>query len=225
MRKTLPLLLTLLLLAAGCRKEGFVPYSGQEMAQVLSGTLTTDEGVKLVVDGNSGNYDVNTSRRVLVRYQTTSLGTDGSYTIDLQELWETTVANPFPASDPVGVVTDDPVRIDEAWFSGGYLNLRVAFPAVDPALHDFPMSYAIDGKKAVLRLYHDARENVPSNAELKQAFLCFPLKDVTSAYPAPSDGSKTWVIPVLLQWRWYDREEDTQTVILYEKEGSYRTSR
>ncbi len=225
MRKILPLLLTLLLLAAGCRKEGFVPYSGQEMAQVLNGTFTTDEGVKLVVDGNAGNYDIHTARRVLVRYQATAIGTDGSYTIDLQELWETTITDPFPASDPVGVLSDDPVRIDEAWFSGGYLNLTVAFPAVDSALHDFPLSFAIDGKKAVLRLYHDAREDVPSNVELKQACLCFPLKDITAAYPAPSDGSKTMVVPVLLQWRWYGQEEDAQTVILYEKEGSYRASR
>lgn len=225
MKRVLLLLLILLLLAPGCRKNGFVPYSGKEMGQVVDGSILTDEGVKLVVDGNTGNYDIHTARRVLVRYQTTAIGTDGSYTIDLQELWETTLSDPTPASDPVGVVSDDPVRLDEAWFSGGYLNLSVAFPAVNPALHSFPMSFAIDGKEAVLRLYHDAREEVPSNAELKQACLCFPMKAITAAYPAPSDGSKSFLVPILLQWRWYGQNEDAQTVILYEKESSYRTSR
>ena len=184
MRRFVLAILPLVLLLGSCRKDGFVAYSGQEMGRVQNGTILTDEGLKLVVGGNPENYDIRTDRRVMIRYQTTDIGSDGTYTIDLQELWETVVSDPIPASEPVGLVSDDPVRIADAWFSGGYLNMTVAYAATDPALHTFPMSFDNDGKRAVLRLYHDARETVPSDAELKQACLCFPMEAVAAAFPA-----------------------------------------
>ena len=220
MRKVLSAILTLSLLLTGCRKDDFVAYSGMEMGQVQNGTILTDEGLTLIVGGNPGNYDVRTGRRVLIRYQTTAIGDDGSYTVDLQELWETAVSDPVPASDPIGLVSDDPVQITEAWFSGGYLNLMVAYAYTDPALHAFPLSFENDGKRAVLHLYHDARETVPSGTELKQACLCFPMEAIAATFP--SDKSKTTVIPVLLQWRWYEDNDPSRQTVLFGKEGSYR---
>ena len=222
MKKFLVLLLPLFLLLSGCRKDGFVPYSGQEMGLIQNGSILTDEGVRLIIDGNPENYDILTSRRVLVSYKTTSIGSDRTYTIDLQELMETTVSDPIPVSEPLGLVSDDPVRISEAWFSGGYLNLTVAYAGIDPALHTFPLRFDIDGKRAVLRLYHDARESVPSDTEPKQACLCFPMEAVAAAFPAPADKSKTTVIPVLLQWRWYEDDDPSRQTVLYVKEGTYR---
>ena len=223
MRKILLAILSLSLLLSGCRKDDFVSYSGMEMGQVRSGSILTDEGVKLIIGGNSENYDIQTDRRVLFRYQTTEIGSDGSYTIDLQELWETTVSEPIPASDPVGLVSDDPVRIFDAWFSGGYLNLTVAYAGIDPALHAFPLTFENDGKRAVLRLYHDVQETVPAGTELKKACLCFPMEAVTATFPAPADKSKTVVIPILLRWRWYEDDDTSRQTVLHEKQGGYRT--
>ena len=220
MRRLALAVLSLVLLLGGCRKDGFVPYFGQEMGQFLSGSILTDEGVKLVIGGNPENYDIRTDRRVLVRYQTTAIGTDGSYTIDLQELWDAAVSEPVPASEPIGLVSDDPVRIGDAWFSGGYLNMTVSYACIDPALHSFRMSFDNDGKRAVLRLYHDARETVPSDTEPKQACLSFPMEAVAAAFP--SDKSKTTAIPVLLQWRWYEDNDPSRQTVLYGEESTYR---
>ena len=221
MRRVLLSILTLSLLLLGCRKDGFIPYTGQEMGQIQNGAILTDDGVRLVIGGNPENYDIRTDRRVLVLYQTTAIGTDGSFTIDLKELRETTITDPVPASEPVGLVSDDPVQISNAWFSGGYLNLAVAYSGTDPALHAFPMTFENDGKRTILRLYHDSRETVPPDTEQKQACLCFPMEAVAAAFPAPSEKSETAVIPILLQWRWYEDNNPSSQTVLYEKEGSY----
>ena len=225
MRKSILLLLIPLLLA-GCRKEGFVPYTGLEAGQICDGVITTDGGVRLVIDSNPGNYNITTGRRVLASYKATAAEGDKSYRIDLEELRETSVVEPVPSSEPRGVLSDDPVRIDEAWFSGGYLNVGIAYNGTDPAHHRFPATYEIAEGKVVFRIWHDAWENFPARDPLQRAFLCYPLDSLTKEYMDLNPGAgkkKNPAIPVLLQWRWYAQEGETtqDEIILYEKEGTF----
>ena len=143
MRKALLLLLVPLILS-GCRKEGFVPYAGKETGQVRNGVIVTDNGVNLVVDANPGNYKLTTDRRVVVSYKATASDGPDTYRIDLEELWETSRIEPI--AEPSGEHYDDPVRIDEAWFSGGYLNVEVAYDGTEPSLHLFPATYEKYGR-------------------------------------------------------------------------------
>ena len=227
MMKRILIALLVPLLLTGCRKDGFLSYTGRETGYIQDGVFTTDEGVKLVVEGNGRNYDIRSGRRVLVGYQITAIGTNGSYTIDLQELLETVTVVPVPASESIGLVTDDPVLVDEAWFSGGYLNMTVSYGGKDASLHSFPMTYETDGKQTVLRLYHDARESVTANTDGLQTCLCYPMAQVATAYAAAmADRPKanTSAIPVLLRWRWYENNDASRPAILFEKEGSFLPS-
>ena len=222
MRKVLLFLLVSLILS-GCRKEGFVPYTGLETGQVRNGVIVTDNGVNLVVDANPGNYKLTKDRRVVVSYKATASDGPDTYRIDLEELWETSRIEPI--AEPSGEHYDDPVRIDEAWFSGGYLNVDVSYDGTEPSLHLFPATYEIADGKILFHIMHKSREDHSAKNYLR-SFLCFPLGTLTKEYMDmnPSATNKKHpAIPFLLQWRWYAQEGDTPQgeIILYEKEGTY----
>lgn len=211
-----------LLLLAGCRKDDTVRYTGTEMGQVQNGVIVSDNQVRFVVEDNPGNFDLLTGRRVLFSYRTLAPGTDDSFRIELVDLHETVITDPVPADEPIGVVSDDPVDIEDAWFSGGYLNIAVVYRGTDPTRHDFPLTYLSDEKELTLRLYHDNRETAaPENAVI-HAYLCFPLEAITEAYCTGTDKSieNVSTIPVTLQWLWYKEDGSSQTE-LYRQSGQY----
>ena len=222
MRKVLLFLLVSLILS-GCRKEGFVPYTGLETGQVRNGVIVTDNGVNLVVDANPGNYKLTKDRRVVVSYKATASDGPDTYRIDLEELWETSRIEPI--AEPSGEHYDDPVRIDEAWFSGGYLNVDVSYDGTEPSLHLFPATYEIADGKILFHIMHESREDHSAKNYLR-SFLCFPLEALTKDYMDrnPEAAKKNNPpIPFLLRRRWYEIKDDNpqDKIILYEKEGTY----
>lgn len=223
MRKVLLLMIVPLLLT-GCRKEGFVPYAGMETGQVRSGVILTDNGVRLVVDANPGNYNLTTDRRVVVSYKTTAFDGADTYRIDLEELWETSYIEPL--AEPTGETYEDPVRIDQAWFSGGYLNVDVAYSGTLPLNHLFPAAYEIVDGKVFFIIKHGARNDTTPKDPLLRSFLCFPLETLTKEYLDLNPDvakKKNPAIPFVLQWHWYALDGDNiqDEIILYEKEGTY----
>ena len=215
MRKLL-LALSLLLFAA-CAKDGGVRYTGLEMGQLCSGIFTTDQQVQLTVSDNPSGYDLQTDRRVMARYQ--ALPGEGGLTISLTELWETVTLSPAPVTEAPGLVTDDPVRLEDAWFSGGYLNIGLRYEGSDPDLHRFALTYAAEAGKMTLRLYHDNRETAREDGS-RHIYLCFPLEPVTEAFrkEVSADAKR---IPILLSWNGYGDQDQSSPEIL-RQEGNYR---
>lgn len=201
-----------LFLLAGCAKDDGVRYAGFEMGQLQGGILTTDQQVRLTVADNPAGYDLQTDRRIMARYQALSAGN-----ISLTELWETVTL--IPSADAPGLVTDDPVRLDDAWFSGGYLNIGLRYEGSDPDLHRFPLTFAVEAGKMMLRLWHDNRESTPSD-DVRHVYLCYPLQAITDAYrkQGAADAKR---IPVVLSWQGYDDTGQGSPTLL-RQEGNYR---
>ena len=219
-RMILSLLLPALLLA-GCNKQNAVTYSGIEAGTLDSGVFTSDNGTRMTVVGNDQKFDVTTSRRVLISYETHPVTDTDHIDIDILALLE---AGILPA-DRVSAIPGDPdgspIQVSDAWFSADYLNVLIAFEGEDPAKHTFTADYAADDKGIVFRLHHDASQE-PSSSKALSVFLSIPVYEPVLVYEqcAMAVGLKApYPAPVTLQWTALTLDGGPQSV--YERQGSY----
>ena len=212
------------LLLAGCTDKDSVRYSGLEAGNIQSGIFTTDNGVEMNVVGNDGRFDVTTGRRVLVDYTTHSAADTKHIDIDINGLWDA-VDVPFISASALPKETvDSPIRISDAWFNAGYLNLLASIEAKDVSKHLIMAAYDVSANGITFRLYHDG--TFEQTDTVQDIFACVPMDEITISYEhyCESVGKKVVSpIPVLLQWTWYALDEKGP-LMLYERKGSYNPS-
>lgn len=209
------------LLLAGCTDKDSVTYSGREAGNIQSGIFTTDNGVKMNIVGNDGKYDVNTERRVLVDY-TTRPGADSKHIdIDISGLWDAQTVSILSMSALSKDMVDSPIRISDAWFNAGYLNLLASIQAKDVSKHMIVAAYDISANGITFRLYHEG--TVEQSDTVQDIFACVPMNEITTSYEhyCESLGKKAvFPVPVLLQWTWYALDEKGP-LMLYERKGTF----
>lgn len=209
------------LLLAGCTDKDSVTYSGREAGNIQSGIFTTDNGVKMNVVGNDGRFDVTTGRRVLVDY-TTRPGADSKHIdIDISGLWDAQNVPILSMSALSKDMVDSPIRISDAWFNAGYLNLLASIQAKDVSKHMIVAAYDISANGITFRLYHEG--TVEQSDTVQDIFACVPMNEVTTSYEhyCESFGKKAvFPVPVLLQWTWYALDEKGP-LMLYERKGTF----
>ena len=212
------------LLLAGCTDKDSVQYSGLEAGNIQSGIFTTDNGVEMTVVGNDGKFDVTTARRVLVDYTTHTASDTKHVDIDINGLWDAQNLPIISMSALAKNIVDSPIRISDAWFNAGYLNLLASFEGKDVSKHLIMAAYDVSADGITFRLYHDG--SIEHSDTVQDIFACIPLNEVTTTYEhyCESAGKKTvFPIPVLLQWTWYALDENGP-LMLYERKGSYNPS-
>ena len=215
--------LAVFLLFEGCTKKDSVIYSGLEAGQIGSGIFTTDNGVEMNVVGNDGKFDVDTNRRVLVDY-TTRPGAGKRVDIDVHGLWDAFNVSFFSSENLPQETEDSPMRISDAWFNAGYLNLLASVEGKDASQHLVSAAYTFNADGITFRLYHDGSHDKPSHSgEVQNIFTCMPMNDIVVSYVeyCKSLGRKSATpIPVLLQWTWYALDEKGP-LMLYERKGTF----
>ena len=221
MKKLILFLLPVLVLLSGCNRQNGVTYFGLEAGTVSAGVFTTDEGVEMTIVGNDGKFDVATSRRVLVRYETHPILDPEHIDIDVLSLLDAGI--PTPSS--VDAIPDDPdgspLQVSDAWFSAQYLNILATFNGKDPALHTFSTTYKATEKDVTFRLSHDSAED-SSTGNALSCFLSIPVFDPIVSYESQAMASgikQPWPVTVVLQWTSTTLEAGPLTV--YERKGSY----
>ena len=219
-RLILGLLLPALLLA-GCHKQNAVTYSGIEAGTLDCGVFTSDNGTRMTVVGNEQKYDVTSSRRVLISYETHPVTDTDHIDIDLLALLE---AGILPA-DRVTALPEDPdgtaLQVSDAWFGADYLNILITFAGEDPAKHAFTADYTADDKGIVFRLHHDGSQESTGSKALS-VFLSIPVYEPVLVYEqcALASGIKApYPAPVTLQWT--ARTLDGGPLSVYDRQGSY----
>ncbi len=209
------------LLLAGCTDKDSVTYSGREAGNIQSGIFTTDNGVKMNVVGNDGKYDINTERRVLVDYKTRPGADSKHIDIDISGLWDAQTVSILSMSAISKDMVDSPIRISDAWFNAGYLNLLASIQAKDVSKHMIVAAYDISASGITFRLYHEG--TVEQSDTVQDIFACVPMTEVTTSYEhyCESLGKKAvFPVPVLLQWTWYALDEKGP-LMLYERKGTF----
>ena len=221
MRKLLTALSAALLLA-GCDLTNSVTYTGLEAGTIGSSVFTTDDGVKMNVVGNDGKYDGSTSRRVLVNYESHPVTTPDVLDIDVLGLWDAYVVSPTSASLVPEDAVDTPVRITDAWFNAGYLNILATVAGKEKDGHVFSVAYTATTERITLRLYHDGTADTSGNST-QSFFISVRMDDPVVSYEQnwlAVGKEPVYPAPVLLQWTWYALDE-SGPVTLYERNGSY----
>ena len=222
MKKLMLALLPALMLLAGCHKQDSLTYSGIEAGTIASGVFTSDNGTKMTVVGNEEKYDVISSRRVLISYETHPVTDQDHIEIDLLGLLD---AGILPATH-VRSLPEDPtgssLQVSDAWFSKNYLNILAAYEGKDPAQHTFSAEYTADEKGVVIRLSHDGSQESYTGSNILSCFLSIPVDDPILSYEqaALAVGIKTpYPAPVTLQWTGSTLTDGPLT--LYERQGTY----
>jgi hypothetical protein len=215
-------LLPALLLLAGCHKQDTLTYSGLEAGTIDYGVFTSDSGTKMTVIGNEKKYDVTTSRRVLISYETHPVTDPEHIEIDLLGLLDAGVLTPTHARSLPDNPTGSPLQVSDAWFSKDYLNILAAFEGDDPTLHDFSAAYTADEKGIVFRLDHDGSQESATGTSVLSCFLSIPIYEPVLSYEqaATATGIKApYPAPVTLQWTGSTLTDGPLT--LYERQGTY----
>jgi hypothetical protein len=222
-RLTTFLLLAGLLLLTACNKQDYVIYSGMEAGTMDAGVFTSDSNKKMNVVGNEGNYDVRTSRRVLISYETHQVTDPDRIDIDLLGLLDAAILLPDPVESLPDEPDGSPIQVTDAWFSMAYLNILISFPGTDASKHSITSSFLTGENGVVVRLHHDASTDTAAGDKAITAFLSVPIGDLRLSYDdyARSQGKKQgdYPMPVILQWS--ARTLEGGPLSIYERKGSY----
>ena len=223
MKKLMLALIPALMLAAGCNKQDTYSYSSIEAGTLSAGIFTSDNGTKMTVVGNEGKYDISSTRRVLVSYETHPFSDPSHIDIDILGLLDAGILQPEHArslpEDPAG----SPCEVTDAWFSNEYLNLLVGFTGKEPDKHTFSAAYTVDENSITSRLSHDGSQDTAAGNETMTVFLCIPMYESALSFDqyAQSTGQKpARPIPVLLQWT--ARTLEGGPLALQERKGKYQ---
>ena len=224
MKKLILALIPALILAAGCNKLDTYSYSSIEAGTLSAGVFTTDNGTKMTVVGNEGKYDISSTRRVLISYQTHPFADPTHIDIDILGLLDAGILHPEHARSLPENPSGAPSQVTDAWFSNEYLNLLVNFSGKEADKHTFSAAYTVDEKELTFRLGHDDTQDTEAGKETMTIFLCIPMSDPALSFDqyAQSTGQKpTRPIPVILQWT-ASTAIPEGPLTLQERKGSYQ---
>ena len=222
MKRLLLFVLTPLLLLAGCNKQDAITYSGLEAGTIGSGIFLSDYGTRMTVVGNAENYDVTSTRRVLISYETHPVTDPKHIDIDIFGLLDAGIL-PAESVETLPEAPDgDPLQVTDAWFSAEYLNILVSFAGEDPAKHAFTARYTADEKGIVVRLSHDGSQESAAGNKTLSLFLSVPVSEPALAYEQSALAvgiKKPYPAPVTLQWT--ARTLEGGPLAVYDRKGSY----
>ena len=223
MRSRLVLLLVALLpLFSGCNKQDLNYFTGFEAGVIDAGRFTSDNGISMKIEQNQERFDIQTPRRVLLSYETTSFEEHAGISVAPLDILDAVVTPPVPETDIPEAAEDTPTTISNAWFSGGYMNILASVEASDAALHTFSLAFAVNANETVLRLRHDSSNDSSTAKKARNVFLSFPMNDVVQAFDLfrISLGMEILSpVPVLFQWTGYEQKDGP--AVLIQKEGSF----
>ena len=224
MKRLMLVLLPVLALLAGCQqKQDTYTYSSIEAGTLSGGIFTTDNGARMTVVGNERKYDISSTRRVLVSYETHPFTDPTHIDIDIRALLDAGILQPEHARSLPENPSGSPCQVTDAWFSEAYLNLLVNFTGKEADKHTFSAAYTVDEKSLTFRLGHDGSEDTEAGSETMTVFLCIPMYEPALSYEqfAQSTGQKpAYPISVLLQWSAPTLEGGP--LALHERKGSYQ---
>jgi hypothetical protein len=222
MRKLILALLPALVLWTGCHKQDSYTYSGIEAGTISGGVFTSDSGTQMAIVGNEEKFDVSSTRRVLISYETEPVTDPGHISINLLGLLDAGILQPVHARSLPADPTGFPLQVSDAWFSEKYLNILATFEGKDPEKHTFSAAYTADEKGLTLRIGHDGSQDETTGTKPLSIFLCVPMYEpvLSLDQAAQAAGQKpVRPVPVLLQWTSYTMEGGPLTLL--EKKGSY----
>lgn len=199
------------LLSVSCNTDTTLYYNVMEMGRLSGGKILTDSGLTYTIAENTTDYALSGELRVLFVADILQETADLTYAIRLKDILSVPVQDIIPEAS-LPTAGDDAMRINTAWFGGGYLNLNIGYLVKQASTteHKFTLveQTVENGKDTLfLRLYHDADGEIwdgtmdigESDMSLQSDYYSFPISSFM-----PTSGTR----PVKLQYRWYSYLND-----------------
>ena len=208
MKKFLIIALAAIVTFAGCNKTTALYYGITDTGKVTNGTIVTDDGLTYIVTENETGADYKSLDRIIFLCDVLEeLETENSYSIRLQNFSSMTVSSPVRKSaQSEEWFGDDAIRMQNGWFSSGYLNMYVSMTMVQGSSTSHQIRLMFDDtadNSDTLHFYlkhngyGETYEADSTNTKIVEAagYVSFPI----NAY-VPKDKKG---INVRIDWDWY----------------------
>ncbi len=157
------------MVVASCKKDDTLMYGNVTMGNFAGDKFISDQGNEFTIVENMTGEEIKDIKRAIMQCDVLqkTAGTENGYDVRVSYVGEVLTKNPLTletaATDPEKTV-EDPILVDQAWISGGYLNLYVMFevqasPALEDSKHMVNLVYdpaSIGTGKISLGLRHNA---------------------------------------------------------------------
>lgn len=136
------LIVAVMALLTSCKKDSTLYYGNVTMGNFSGDKFISDQGNEFTIVENLTGSEIKDFKRAIMQCDVLqkTAGTENGYDVRVSYVGEVLTKEPLTfeaaASDPEKTV-EDPILVDQAWISGGYLNLYVMFEMqVSPKLED-----------------------------------------------------------------------------------------
>ena len=198
----------LALAAVSCKKDQVLYYNDVSFVTATDGVYISDAGVEYVIVENATDREIPRDGRLILACDILKKVRTGVFDVRVNAFSQPLAKDAVEAS---GSAQDDPVSIEDGWFSGGYFNSLLGLFVKDESSvkHVLNLEYTLPTEAndtLYLRLRHDALGEIPVNPKddtdeysYVRTYACFRLDGLL-----PS-GSE---VPVKILWNWYDAEAE-----------------
>ena len=189
--------------SVSCKKDTTLQYSNLTMGNITEGEFVSDQGniFNITEKAESIKKDILDMKRAYILCDVlnkTEGGRDNEYDVRLNAFAEVKVKDIIALGAEVTEesLVEDPIQVDQAWFSGGYLNLYIIFAMKEgsqtPHLVNLVQQESQEGY--VFKLTHNAYgENMDEKSVWGAGYISFPVNAIISENSAK----------VKLEWTWY----------------------
>lgn len=182
------------------------------------GNIITDKGNVLIPDKSSVGHDLTDGERVFVSSNILEREDENTYRVRInryhQLLTKDIVRSSETKDEELG---DNPIQVKDAWFGGGYLNIRLGLEYNSSSKTSHLVNVVYDDVKSnsdtvFLALRHNAFADTV-RTKVGTATASFNMEDMMAG-----KDSKVYV---RLRWQWYTHRG---TIATWEDGGYYNTS-
>ena len=158
-----------LLLSVSCKKDETLYYGNVTMGNFVGDKFISDQGNEFTIVENLTGEEIKDTKRAIMQCDVLqkTAGTKNGYDVRVSYVGEVLTKDPLTfdeaGTDPEKTI-EDPILVDQAWISGGYLNLYVMFevqvnPKPEESKHMINLVYdpsSIGTGKITFALRHNA---------------------------------------------------------------------
>lgn len=119
-------------LQTSCQKDDTLQYNNGTMGNIVDGVFISDQGNRFNVVEQNCDGDLSTMKRAFVICDVlnrTAGGDDNEYDVRVNMITSVLAKDIVPITDVTDEIKiQDPIHIENAWVSGGYINMFIMFP-------------------------------------------------------------------------------------------------
>ena len=238
------------MIMASCAKDDTIRYNNITLGNFVGDKFVSDQGNEFTIVENMTGEKFDGIKRAIMQCDVLRKvqGTENGYEVRVHYVGEVLTKNPVEtavaAADPEKIV-EDPIKIEDAWISGGYLNMYVmfeiqAYPPKENSKHMvnlvFTESEVGSGKYNLTLRHNSFGETLATNEEdsegevetdssestvlikwsLSGAYVCFQISDIIQENKA--EITLKWKEHVISGYNWLAETHERTINLAYSKD-------